>query len=132
MKNTTFFANTVGRRKTAGANLDLTPGSGQIKINGQTSENFFVGQPNRLLIVQAPVYVYANLSFDALFKTKGGGLLGQAQAIQLALARALVIIQPRNRDIFRKYLFLTRDSRKKERRKYGLKKSRKAPQFSKR
>lgn len=122
----------MGRRKTAGANLNLTPGSGQIKINGQTSENFFVGHPNRLLIVQAPVYVYANLSFDALFKTKGGGLLGQAQAIQLALARALVIIQPRNRDIFRKYSFLTRDSRKKERRKYGLKKSRKAPQFSKR
>ena len=84
------------------------------------------------MIVQAPVYIYANLSFDTLFKTQGGGLLSQAQAIQLALARALVIIQPRNQDIFRKYLFLTQDARKKERRKYGLKKSRKAPQFSKR
>jgi small subunit ribosomal protein S9 len=132
MKNLPFFAKTVGRRKIAVANLELVPGSGQIQVNGFSAEKFFAGNPSRLLMVQSPFQVFANLTFDAKVKVYGGGSQSQARALKLALARALVVAQPRNKQLFREYHFLTRDSRRKERRKYGLKKARKAPQFSKR
>jgi small subunit ribosomal protein S9 len=134
MRDTLFFAKTVGRRKKAGANLRLVPGSGKFYVNGDTIEKFFIGNISRPLRAEAPIRVYAcaKISFDANIKTKGGGILGKAQALKIAIARALVVIQPRNRKIFRKYLFLSQDSRRKERRKYGLKKARKSPQFSKR
>jgi small subunit ribosomal protein S9 len=82
--------------------------------------------------VYQPFRVSFNLNFDVRVKIHGGGLKSQAEALQLALSRALVIVQPRSQNLFREYQFLTRDPREKERRKYGLKKARKAPQFSKR
>lgn len=127
-----FFAKTVGRRKIAVANLELIPGSGKIQVNGRTAETFFSNYPNRIYLVYQPFRVSFNLNFDVRVKIHGGGLKSQAEALQLALSRALVIVQPRSQNLFREYQFLTRDPREKERRKYGLKKARKAPQFSKR
>jgi small subunit ribosomal protein S9 len=126
------FVKTVGRRKKAVANLGLKPGSGQIQINTQIAEEFFTGSPQRVLITKRPFRIILYPVFDAEIKVIGGGIQRQANASQLAIARALVITHPINQKIFRSKSFLTCDSRNKERRKYGLKKSRKAPQFSKR
>jgi small subunit ribosomal protein S9 len=127
-----FFTKTVGRRKTAIANIKLVPGSGKIQVNNQKAKKFFVSYPDRFLVVEKPCSNSSHVNFDVKSKVQGGGLKKQAEAIQLALARALVVSFPRNRRVFRKNHLLTRDSREKERRKYGLKKARKAPQFSKR
>jgi small subunit ribosomal protein S9 len=132
MKTLNFFIDAVGRRKIAVVNLRLIPGSGKIQINGRPAEEFFAGHLDRLDIVQKPFRLLNQLSFDAKATARGGGLQGQAYAIQLALARALLRAQPANQKLFRDANFLNRDSRVKERRKYGLKKARKAPQFSKR
>jgi small subunit ribosomal protein S9 len=132
MTNTLFFAKVVGRSKKAVANIELVPGSGKIQINGSMAEVFFSGHPKALLIVQKPFFVSTYLQFDVKAKVKGSGLQSQAEAMKLALARALVRVEPKIRKIFRENYLLTRDYRKKERRKYGLKKARKAPQFSKR
>lgn len=132
MKNKIFFAKVVGRRKKAVANLELIPGSGKIQINGRIAEQFFSGNPKRLLVIQKPFFISTYLKFNVKVKVKGGGLQSQADSIKLALARALVKAEPKIRSIFRESYLLTRDYRKKERRKYGLKKARKAPQFSKR
>lgn len=132
MTRNLFFAKTVGRRKKAVVNLELLPGSGKIQINGRIAEDFFSGQPKRLLVVQKPFFVSTYLQFNVKVKVKGSGLQSQAEAMKLALARALIIVEPKIRNIFRDHSLLTRDYRKKERRKYGLKKARKAPQFSKR
>lgn len=132
MTNFPFFVKTVGRRKLAMANLALLPGSGYIQVNGGPAARFFVSHQDRLAVVQLPFVVAAHLNFDAEVNVLGGGLKGQAVSLQLALFRALASNQPKNRNMFRKKGFLTRDSRRKERRKYGLKKARKAPQFSKR
>jgi small subunit ribosomal protein S9 len=126
------FVKTVGRRKKATANLKLYPGSGQIQINNQLIEEFFVGSPLRILITQRPFRIIVYPIFDANIKVMGGGLQSQAKASQLALARALVLNDPLHHKAFRAKSFLTCDSRNKERRKYGCKKARKAPQFSKR
>lgn len=132
MTNNLFFAKAVGRRKKAVANLELIPGSGKIQINGCIAEYFFSGYPKRLLVIQKPFFISTYLKFNVKAKVKGSGIQSQAEAIKLALARALVIVEPKIRSIFRENYILTRDYRKKERRKYGLKKARKAPQFSKR
>lgn len=132
MKNFPFFVMTVGRRKIAIANIKLLPGAGNIQVNGNTASKFFIGHHDILSVVQLPFIVSEHLNFDAQANVIGGGLKGQAVSIQLSLSRALVINQPKNQNIFRIKGFLTRDSREKERRKYGLKKARKAPQFSKR
>jgi len=132
MTGTPFFAQTVGRRKKAIATLKLVSGSGKVKVNGKIAEEFFSGCPYRLNVIHKPFSVSAITSFDADVKVRGGGQQSQAKASQLALARALKIANPGVLHLFHKYSFLTRDSREKERRKYGLKKARKAPQFSKR
>lgn len=132
MKSTTFFAKVVGRRKKAVANLELLPGSGKIQINGYIAEQFFSGYPKRLLVIQKPFFISTYLKFNIKVKVKGSGLQSQAESIKLALTRALIRVEPEIRNLFRENYLLTRDSRKKERRKYGLKKARKAPQFSKR
>lgn len=132
MTNLPFFAKTVGRRKTAIANLELIPGSGQIQVNGRLVEDVFAGSPRRLRLVQKPFRISSQLNFNAKVKTQGGGCRGQAESVKLALARALVIAQPQTQTLFRENHLLTRDPREKERRKYGLKKARKSPQFSKR
>jgi small subunit ribosomal protein S9 len=127
-----FFAKVVGRRKTAVANLELMPGNGKIQINEQLAKQFFFGYRKRLFVTQKPFFISTSLNFNAKVKVIGGGIQSQAKSIQLALTRALVLVEPKTRVLFRKYGLLTRDCRRKERRKYGLKKARKAPQFSKR
>jgi small subunit ribosomal protein S9 len=132
MMNPPLFAKTVGRRKTAVANLKLIPGSGQINVNGYSVREFFSGRVSRLYITKEPFRIITNQTFDANVKIQGGGLQRQAEALKLALSRALVRTSPKTKYLFREHSFLTRDSRKKERRKYGLKKARKSKQFSKR
>jgi small subunit ribosomal protein S9 len=125
---------TVGRRKTAIANLRLVPGSGKIGIKGRSALEFFSCYPDSLKVIKKPFRILNEYVFDAHVKLTGGGLKGQAIALQLALARALVAVEtePKAKVQFREHFLLTRDSRRKERRKYGLKKARKAQQFSKR
>lgn len=122
----------TGRRKEAVARVRLVPGDGKITINNRTFEDFFPNQTSRL-IVQQPLVVSDMLGrFDVLCRVHGGGVTGQAGAIQLGIARALVEANPDSRPLLRKNGFLTRDPRMKERKKYGLHKARKAPQYSKR
>ena len=122
----------VGRRKSAVANLKLSPGVGQIHVNDRILENMFVNYMERRIWIQKPVQISGLQIFDVEIYVKGGGLFGQSQAMQLALTRALVTSKPFVKNLVRKHYLLTCDSRKKERRKYGIKKARKAPQFSKR
>jgi small subunit ribosomal protein S9 len=132
MRDLLFFTKIVGRRKTAVANIEIIPGSGKVQVNGRTIEEVFSSYPDRFLVVEKPCVILAHVNFDVKRKTQGGGVQRQAQALQLALVRALVSVYPKNQRVFRKNHLLTRDSREKERRKYGLKKARKSPQFSKR
>lgn len=127
-----LLASTVGRRKTAVAQIHLRAGSGVRQINNRPVEKYRSAIPALVLAVQAPLRVLDTTSFDVDVTVTGGGLSGQAEAIQLGLARALVQLQPEARPTLRSHEFLTRDAREKERRKYGLKKARKARQFSKR
>ncbi|MGI5912005.1 MAG: 30S ribosomal protein S9 [Syntrophomonadaceae bacterium] len=122
----------TGRRKEAVARVRLVPGDGQITINNRSFEDFFPNQTSRL-IVQQPLALTEMLGrFNVLCRVHGGGVSGQAGAIQLGIARALAEANPDLRPLLRKSGFLTRDQRMKERKKYGLHKARKAPQYSKR
>jgi small subunit ribosomal protein S9 len=132
MTNLPLLAKTVGRRKTAVANLKLIPGLGYINVNGYPIEEFFSGHLTRLQEVRRAFSILNHLTFDVNAKIKGGGFQRKSEALQIALARALVRIRPDIKHLFRKHSLLTCDSRTKERRKYGLKKARKARQFSKR
>lgn len=129
---TTLLANATGRRKTAVAQIRLVAGTGLVHINGLPAEEYLVASPALLLAVQAPLRAVDTTSFDVEVTVSGGGLTGQAEAIQLGLARALTVANPLHRGVLRSHALLTRDAREKERRKYGLKKARKARQFSKR
>ncbi len=126
------LANATGRRKTAVAQIRLVAGSGAIRINGLVAEDYLSASPALLLAVQAPLRAVDTAAFDVEVRVAGGGLTGQAEAIQLGIARALTVVNPDHRTTLRTNALLTRDAREKERRKYGLKKARKAPQFSKR
>ena len=132
MDNPSFFVKSIGRRKTAMADLTLVPGAGFILVNGTVMDEFFASHPGRILLVQRPFRVLTHLIFNAERKIRGGGLPSQAKSLQLALSRTLLVARPTIRLLFRENYFLTCDSRQKERRKYGLKKARKASQFSKR
>ena len=122
----------TGRRKDAVARVRLVPGDGKITINNRTFEDFFPNQTSRL-IVQQPLVISDMLGrFDVICRVHGGGVTGQAGAIQLGIARALIEANPDIRPLLRRNGFLTRDPRMKERKKYGLHKARKAPQYSKR
>jgi small subunit ribosomal protein S9 len=123
-----------GGRKTALARVQLVPGSGtSIVVNGKSASEYFQNNPVYLQnLVNANELVKTEAKYDAHVFVQGGGLSAQAQAIRLALSKAFVEIFPDYRKFFKKPGFLTRDARIKERRKYGLKKARKAPQFSKR
>lgn len=122
----------TGRRKTAVARVRLMPGNGNITINGRKMEEFFPNLTRRLIVMQPLELVGMAGSVDVAAKVNGGGITGQAGAIRLGIARALVRLNPELRGQLRKVGFLTRDPRMKERRKYGLHKARKAPQYSKR
>nr|YP_009488700.1 30S ribosomal protein S9 [Grateloupia filicina]YP_010502412.1 30S ribosomal protein S9 [Grateloupia turuturu]BCB15013.1 30S ribosomal protein S9 [Grateloupia asiatica]AWD77381.1 30S ribosomal protein S9 [Grateloupia filicina]QHD45281.1 30S ribosomal protein S9 [Grateloupia turuturu]UXC96825.1 30S ribosomal protein S9 [Grateloupia turuturu] len=123
----------TGRRKTSIARVRLTPGSGKLMINGLPGESYLQFSPNYLRISCSPLQILGlSNEYDIYVKAEGGGLTGQADAIRLGLARALCTINPENRTALKSEGFLTRDARVKERKKYGLRKARKAPQYSKR
>jgi len=123
----------TGRRKTAVARVRVVPGSGSITINGRPGDNYLNFNPAYLNAVMAPLETLGlSKEYDLLVNVHGGGLTGQADAIKQGAARALCELSPDNRKPLKSEGHLSRDPRAKERRKYGLKKARKAPQFSKR
>ncbi|MDT5154232.1 MAG: small subunit ribosomal protein [Mycobacterium sp.] len=123
---------TVGRRKEAVVRVRLTPGTGKFTLDGRSLEEYFPNKVHQQLI-KAPLVLVDRLdTVDIFAHLDGGGPSGQAGALRLAIARALIIVQPEDRPPLKKAGFLTRDPRAIERKKYGLKKARKAPQYSKR
>jgi small subunit ribosomal protein S9 len=122
----------TGRRKEAIARVRIAPGTGQWLINDQPLEKFFPNKVHQQLISEPLVTLGAEGQFDVIARVSGGGVSGQAGALRLGIARALTLVDPENRPTLKRAGFLTRDSRIKERKKYGLKKARKAPQYSKR
>lgn len=122
----------TGRRKKAVARVRLVPGDGRIVINNREFEDFFPNKTSRLIVQQPLEITEMNGRFDVVCRVHGGGVSGQAGAVQLGIARSLVKADPDLRPQLRKAGFLTRDPRMKERKKYGLHKARKAPQYSKR
>nr|YP_009541805.1 ribosomal protein S9 [Neogoniolithon spectabile]AYR06014.1 ribosomal protein S9 [Neogoniolithon spectabile] len=128
----TFYRGT-GRRKSSIARVRLIPGSGKLIINELPGESYLQFSPNYLRISFAPLKLLGLTNeYDIYVQVEGGGLAGQADAIRLGIARALCIMNPVNRYGLKSEGLLTRDSRVKERKKYGLRKARKAPQYSKR
>ena len=123
---------TVGRRKEAVVRVRLLPGTGQFKLNGRTLEEYFPNKVHQQLIREPFVTLEKAEQYDVVGLLKGGGVTGQAGALRLAIARALIEVEPDDRPALKKAGFLTRDARVTERKKYGLKKARKAPQYSKR
>lgn len=123
---------TTGRRKQAVARVRLTAGSGKITANGRSFEDYFPSAVHRTLITEPLRVVDVEDNFDIDVNLGGGGLSGQAGAFRLGIARALIEIDPEIRGALKTEGLLTRDPRKKESKKYGLKKARKAPQYSKR
>jgi small subunit ribosomal protein S9 len=122
----------VGRRKEAIVRVRLVPGTGVFTLNGRTLENYFPNKVHQQLIREPFVTLEKDGQFDVLATLVGGGVTGQAGALRLAISRALIELVPDDRPALKKAGFLTRDPRAKERKKYGLKKARKAPQYSKR
>ena len=123
---------TVGRRKEAVVRLRLLPGTGQYRLNGKPLAEYFPNKVHQQLINDPFTLTERADSFDVVARLHGGGTSGQAGALRLAIARALVEFQPDDRGVLKRAGFLTRDPRATERKKYGLKKARKAPQYSKR
>jgi len=122
----------LGRRKEAIARVRIVPGTGQWKINGRTLEAYFPNKVHQQIVSEPFVTLGAEGKFDVIARIGGGGVSGQAGALRLGVARALTLVDPENRPPLKKAGFLTRDARATERKKYGLKKARKAPQYSKR
>jgi small subunit ribosomal protein S9 len=122
----------VGRRKEAIVRVRLVPGTGVFTLNGTSLEQYFPNKVHQQLIREPLLTVNKPDSYDVLGNLCGGGISGQAGALRLAIARALVELNIEDRPALKKAGFLTRDARAKERKKYGLKKARKAPQYSKR
>jgi|TARA_B100001142_G_scaffold10381_2_gene9974 small subunit ribosomal protein S9 len=123
----------VGRRKRATARVFLIPGEGNIVINKVPGEKYLQYNVTYLDNIWAPLKeLNLDKQFDIVVLVRGGGITGQADAIQLGVARLLCQMNPQNRSVLKSFGFLTRDARIKERKKYGLRKARKAPQYSKR
>ena len=123
----------TGRRKSAIARVRLVPGNGQLTINGKPGDLYLQFNPNYLAAAKAPLETLGlENEYDILVNAHGGGLTGQSEAVKLGVARALCQLDPDNRKPLKIEGFLTRDPRAKERKKYGLRKARKAPQYSKR
>ena len=129
-KSDMVFART-GRRKSAVARVRVTPGKGNMTVNGRENKEYF-GRTVDQKIVEKPFNVIDNSGYDVLVSVRGGGPTGQAGAIRHGISRALVNANEDFKPALKKAGLLTRDAREKERKKYGLKKARKAPQFSKR
>ena len=124
--------NAVGRRKSAVARVRLVPGEGKILVNKRDIDDYFGLETLKMTVRQPMNLVNVGGSFDVLVNVRGGGLTGQAGAIRHGISRALCKVNPELRAALKKAGFLTRDPRMKERKKYGLKAARRAPQFSKR
>ena len=124
--------NAVGRRKSAVARVRLVPGEGKILVNKRDIDDYFGLETLKMTIRQPMNLVKVGENFDVLVNVRGGGLTGQAGAIRHGISRALCKVNPELRAALKKAGFLTRDPRMKERKKYGLKAARRAPQFSKR
>jgi small subunit ribosomal protein S9 len=123
----------IGRRKTSVAKVILVPGTGTMMVNQKPGELYMQFNSQYITTSKIPLTTLGlENMYDIYVNTHGGGLKGQADAIKLGVARALCYMSPENRTSLKTGGFLTRDSRRKERKKYGLRKARKAPQFSKR
>jgi small subunit ribosomal protein S9 len=122
----------TGRRKSSVARVRLVPGTGKIEINGRGFEDYVPNPATRLDILQPLTLTENTQNYDVLVNVFGGGITGQAGAIRLGITRALMVVNPDFRSVLKKAGLVTRDPRAKERKKYGLKGARRAPQFSKR
>jgi small subunit ribosomal protein S9 len=122
----------TGRRKEAVARVRLVPGEGNFSLNGRALDDYFPTRANRMVVSEPLRLVGKEKDFDVIARIEGGGISGQAGALRLGIARALIELDPELRPALKAEGFLSRDAREKERRKYGLKKARKAPQYSKR
>ena len=131
MANQTQYYGT-GRRKTAAARVFLRPGAGEVKVNGRTLDHYFPNEVLKMVIKQPLLLTETAETFDIYVTVEGGGSAGQAGAIRHGISRALLEYNSELRDRLKSAGLLTRDPRKKESKKYGLKKARKAPQYSKR
>jgi small subunit ribosomal protein S9 len=123
---------TVGRRKEAIVRVRLVPGTGKFTLNGRALENYFPSKVHQQVVREPLTVADRAETLDVMANLRGGGVTGQAGALRLAIARALCELDGDDRPALKKAGFLTRDARAKERKKYGLKKARKAPQYSKR
>jgi len=122
----------TGRRKESIARVRLIEGTGKFELNGRPLEEYFTSRAQRMLVTAPLRTVEKEKELDVIASLEGGGSSGQAGALQHGIARALVEIDASLRGILKQEGFLRRDAREKERKKYGLKKARKAPQYSKR
>ncbi len=122
----------TGRRKRSVARVRFRSGNGVVTVNGRTLDDYFPSRTHRMLSTQPLIVTETNETYDIDATIHGGGTSGQAGALRLGIARGLVKIDVEHRDALKRAGFLTRDPRKKESKKYGLKKARKAPQYSKR
>ncbi len=123
---------TTGRRKQAVARIRVRDGAGAVTVNKRPIEDYFPSASHRMIVTEPLRLTTTEERYDVDATIDGGGIAGQAGALRLGIARALVELDPELRDSLKKAGFLTRDSREKESKKYGLKKARKAPQYSKR
>ena len=133
--NTVFQKDKIGlgKRKRAVARVFFVPGNGKVTINKVSGEKYLQYNTNYLNAIWSPLEkLNLKEQFDIIAIVKGGGITGQADSIQLGAARLLCKMEAQNRALLKPYGFLTRDARIKERKKYGLRKARKAPQYSKR
>lgn len=131
-KAKSYDLHTIGRRKSAVARVYVSRGSGKILINSRDVQNYFPKATSRYIVYQPLNLLKMNDSYDFKINVKGGGVTGQAGAIRLGIARALIKLAPNSRGELKTAGFLTRDSRKVERKKYGKSGARKSYQFSKR
>jgi small subunit ribosomal protein S9 len=123
---------TTGRRKRAVARVRLRPGTGKITVNRREVEDYFPNATHRMILSEPLRLTETSETYDVDATLQGGGTSGQAGAVRLGIARSLIELDPELRATLKKAGFLTRDAREKESKKYGLKKARKAPQYSKR
>jgi small subunit ribosomal protein S9 len=126
------LSQTTGRRKQAVARVRLREGDGKITVNGRTIEDYFPSETHRMVVTEPLRLTTTAEMYDVDATMDGGGTSGQAGAMRLGIARGLIELDPELRPALKRAGFLTRDAREKESKKYGLKKARKAPQYSKR
>ena len=124
--------NATGRRKTSVARVYVTPGKGDIRVNARDLKEYFLSEIHQTLVKQPLVALKAETQYDVTVNVEGGGIKGQAEAVRLGIARALVQFNAENKPVLRKEGFVTRDSRMVERKKPGRRKARRKFQFSKR